>query len=33
MIPPAPEAWMLNLEAAMHDKAISCHNGSLVQVL
>lgn len=33
MIPPAPEAWLLNLEAALHDKDVNCHNGSLAQVL
>lgn len=33
MIPPAPEAWLLHFEAAVRDKDISCHDGSLAQVL
>lgn len=33
MTPRAPEAWGLNLEAAVHDKYVRCHSGSLAQVL
>lgn len=33
MTPHAPEAWGLHLEAAVHDKYVRCHSGSLAQVL